>query len=232
MSQPRKRFWKTVTLEVMEDGLYGPALDGRPVRLPKGSVLAVASRALADVLVDEWASIAPKEPFTPDDLPLTRMSGTRIERVAPYMEETRKQLVAYGIDDALCYRSPAQNEQLVGRVLGWAKKHNLHPDATEGLMPLSHPPAYQVGLEALLVSFDADMLAALGVMAPVFGSLLLACAVADGVLTIDQGVALGQADERQQLQKWGHDAEMAQQLAQKENDVRDAMRFLTLAREA
>lgn len=229
MTQPRKRFWKAVTLETMNDGLYGPALDGRPVRLPKGAVLAVASLPLAQALVDEWSAIAPKAAFTPEALPLTRITGTRIERVAPHMEDMCEMLVAYGVDDAICYRSAAQDEQLVGRVLGWAKRHGLHPDATTGIMPLSHPPGYRENLKGLLASLDADRLATLGVMAPVLGSLLLAFAVIDEVLTLEEATALGQADERQQLQKWGHDEELARQLAHKENDIRDAMRFLTLS---
>ncbi|GBQ05402.1 ATP12 family protein [Saccharibacter floricola] len=232
MSQPRKRFWKEVTLDTQKGGLYAPALDGRPVKLPKGTTLAVASKALGQALVKEWQAIEPKAPFTPEELPLTRMSGTRIERVAPYMDEMREQLLAYGLDDALCYRSAAQDEQLVGRVLAWAKHHHaLSPDATTGIMPLSHPQAYQDGLARLLGTLDADTLAALGVIAPVFGSLLLAFAVIYDVLSLEEAVALGQADERYQLKKWGHDAEMAQTLERKEHDIREAMQFLSLVRQ-
>ena len=73
-----------------QDGLFGPELDGRPIRLPKGTVLAVPSRSLGQALVAEWSRIPDNEAFTPEQLPLTRIAGTMIERIRPDLVEARE----------------------------------------------------------------------------------------------------------------------------------------------
>lgn len=231
MSQLKKRFWKDVTLQQVRHKEYAPMLDGRLIKLPKGGVLAVPSSHLAQALAEEWKSIATGEVFSPDMLPLTRITGTLIERVRPHQNETRAVLFEFGLDDALCYRTAAQDELLVGRVLAWANEQGLKPDATTGIMPLNHSAVYKQKLMHFLATLDAYTLAALGVLTPVFSSLLLSLALVHNVLNIKEAIALGQADEAHQLQKWGHDDEFSQQLEQRARDVQDAMRFLTLAQQ-
>ncbi len=232
MAQPRKRFWKSVTLgTVGDDGQQGPLLDGRPIRLPAGGQLAVHSTALAKALVEEWQNIAEGAEFTPDDLTLTRITGSRIERVAPDMAAMRAVLKAYGVDDNLCYRSDAQDDALLERIFSWAQGKGLSPAMTTGLMPLKQPEAYIKRLEQILEGMDADILAALGVMTPILGSLLLPLALLDNVVSFDEAMSLGHADENHQMAEWGHDKELARQLEQKEQDIADALRFFCLVRE-
>ncbi|MFT9331927.1 MAG: ATP12 family protein, partial [Acetobacter persici] len=49
----RKRFWKQASVVPEQDG-FAVLLDGRPVRLPERTVLAVPSRPLAEALAAEW----------------------------------------------------------------------------------------------------------------------------------------------------------------------------------
>ncbi|MDT8870958.1 ATP12 family protein [Komagataeibacter rhaeticus] len=69
----------------MAGGGFGVELDGRGIRLPGGTALVVHSAALADAIAAEWARAGGEKGgnFTPDDLPMTRIAGTMIERVAP-----------------------------------------------------------------------------------------------------------------------------------------------------
>ena len=84
----RKRFWKQVTIVPAGTG-YAVELDGRPVKLPERTTLAVESNALAQALAEEWQA-AGKEAgglFRPEDLPLTRIAGSMLERIPKLMED-------------------------------------------------------------------------------------------------------------------------------------------------
>lgn len=230
MAQFRKRFWKQVTVgPVGEGGLSGPLLDGRPVKLPAGELLAVTSPVLAEALAEEWRQIAEGAQFTPDDLALTRIAGSHIERVLPDRASMENALHAYGIDDNLCYQSAAQDEGVVARIRDWAAEQGLHPAVTDGLMPLTQPEAYGTALKQYLSVLEPVTLAALGVMVPIAGSLLLPLALVHDVISFDEAVQLAHADEYRQLEKWGHDKELAILLEKRNTDIADALRFLHLA---
>ncbi len=230
MAQFRKRFWKQVTVgPVGESGQQGPLLDGRPVKLPAGGLLAVSSPVLAQALADEWQQIAEGAQFTPDDLVLTRITGSYIERILPDRAAMEDVLHAYGIDDNLCYQSDAQDEDVVSRIRAWAAEQGLHPTVTDGLMPLDQPEAYSEALKQYLSGLEPVILGALGVMVPITGSLLLPLALVHDVISFDEAVHLAHADEYRQLEKWGHDKELATLLEKRNTDIADALRFLHLA---
>lgn len=230
MAQFHKRFWKQVTVgPVGEEGQQGPLLDGRPVKLPAGGLLAVTSPVLAQALAEEWKQIAVGAQFTPDDLALTRIAGSYIERILPDRAAMEAALHAYGIDDNLCYQSAAQDERVVARIRDWAAEQGLHPAMTDGLMPLTQPETYKEALKRYLSAREPLILAALGVMVPIMGSLLLPLALVYDVVSFDEAVHLAHADEYRQLEKWGHDKELATLLEKRNTDIADALRFLHLA---
>ena len=63
-----KRFWK-IAEPVQQDGAWGVALDGRPVRTPARALLAVPTEALAAAIAEEWNAVG--EELDPRGLPLT-----------------------------------------------------------------------------------------------------------------------------------------------------------------
>jgi chaperone required for assembly of F1-ATPase len=102
-----RRFWQAVSVLRREDGAYEVRLDGRPIRLPGGGTVAVPARSLADAIAAEWSAIEPRAPFVPTDLPLTRIAGTMIERIAPNPDSVKETLLEYGLSDLLACRDPA-----------------------------------------------------------------------------------------------------------------------------
>ena len=100
-----KRFWRNA--EVVEDGGFGIALDGRRVKTPARAELAVPTRRLAEAVADEWREAG--EQIDPRAMPLTGLANAAIDRVAPDAEAFAAGLAKYGETDLLCYRadSPA-----------------------------------------------------------------------------------------------------------------------------
>nr|WP_294916297.1 ATP12 family protein [uncultured Neokomagataea sp.] len=228
----KRRFWKTVSVqEKHEDGqgiLYMPVLDERPIRLPKGSVLALKQRALADAIAAEWESIG-EGSFQPDELPLTRIAGTMIERIRPDLSVPREALLSFGLDDALCYDGGTE-EPAVKALLAWLDERGVRPVVTTGLMPVTQSEAYVTALTQWLAQCDEAELAVLGVLAQAGGSVLVGYALLEGGLTPEQVAAIITADERKQEAVWGGDKELTATIQTRQNDVRDAVSFLRLSR--
>jgi chaperone required for assembly of F1-ATPase len=232
----RRRFWDQAGVDILADG-FSVQLDGRPVRLPGGTMLRVGSHALAQALAAEWQSAGGGKggEFTPFDLPLTRIAGTMLERIAPDRPATVAVLVAYAGGDLLCYRvrSPAllveRQRQEWDPWLDWLRaRHGISLTVTEGVMPVEQPAAALDGLRAVLESLADGVLAALGVAVPALGSLVLGLALVEGRLTAEQAILCATLDERTQMEMWGHDTQQAERLARLGRDVEDAASFLRL----
>ncbi|MBF0875922.1 ATP12 chaperone protein [Gluconobacter cerevisiae] len=223
-----KRFWKAVSV-VSEGGLFEPRLDGRPIRLPQGRVLAVRSSALADAIAGEWGGIAENASFTPDALPLTRIAGTMIERIAPDPQAARDMLLGLGVDDGLCYCEDGIRP-VAAQVFAWLSGYGIHPNVTDGLMPVVQPEGYLDALAQLLAVRDDLELAVLGVLAQATGSLLLSLAVVGGAVSLVDAVLWANNDEKSQLATWGQDDELVRTMENREKDILDSGLFLTLGR--
>ncbi|MFT8989879.1 MAG: ATP12 family protein [Gluconobacter albidus] len=223
-----KRFWKVVSV-VSENGLFEPRLDGRPIRLPQGRVLAVRSSALAEAIAGEWGGIAENASFTPDALPLTRIAGTMIERIVPDPRAARDMLLGLGVDDGLCYCEDGIGP-VAKQVFAWLSGYGIHPSVTDGLMPVVQQEGYLDALAQLLAGRDDLELAVLGVLAQATGSLLLSLAVVGGAVSLVDTVLWANHDEKSQLATWGQDEELVRTMENREKDILDAGLFLTLGR--
>ena len=234
--RPMKRFWEAALAVPRHEGGYGVVLDGRPLRLPGGSILTTESRPLADAIADEWHKAGGDKggQMSQEDVPLTRLLGAAQERIAPDPRPMVVGVARYGETDLLCYR--AEDHRLAARqaeawqpVLEWAA---LALDAplgiTQGLMPVPQAPTSLAALQAAVARHDAAGLAALGVAVPALGSLVLGLALSLGRLDADEAHRLAMVDELYQEEFWGSDNEAAARRADRLADVRLAARFRAL----
>jgi chaperone required for assembly of F1-ATPase len=230
-----KRFWDDAAVAERPEG-FGVLLDGKPVRLPGGQPLTVAEARLAEAIAAEWAAAGGSKggEMSFGDVPLTRLAGTAQERIAPAPEAMVLGLAKYAETDLLCYR--AEEYRLAERqaaqwqpLLDWAA---LQLDAplrvTTGLMPVRQPEQALAALRRAVAAQDALRLAALGVLVPVLGSLVLGLAVVLGRLPAAEAHQLAILDETHQEEFWGLDAEAAARRAKVATDVALVGRLLSL----
>jgi chaperone required for assembly of F1-ATPase len=232
-----KRFWDRATVDRAPEG-YGVLLDGRPVRLPGGAPLAMESERLAEAVAAEWdaAGGAKGGEMSFNDVPLTRLAGTAQERIAPDPAPVAEGLARYAETDLLCYR--AEDPRLAAiqaeewqPLLDWAvRRHDAFLRVTAGLMPVAQSPDSLAAVRRAVAALGALDLAALGVLVPAFGSVVLGLAVVDGRLDAAEALRLATLDETFQEQFWGTDAEAAARRARVAADVGQAARLLALAR--
>lgn len=233
-----KRFWDQAAAAEQPGG-YGVLLDGRPVRLPGGAPLVVPGAVLAAAIAAEWGAAggARDGEMTYADVPLTRLAGTAQERIAPDPAAMVEGLATYGETDLLCYRDA--DRKLAAKqaaewqpLLDWAALQLDAPLAvTTGVVHVAQPPQALAALRAAVAALAPLELAALGVLVPALGSLVLALAVVKGRLSAEEAFHLATLDERHQEEFWGTDAEAAARREKMRAEVTLAGRLLALLKE-
>jgi len=206
-----KRFYKTAEV-VAETGRFAIALDGKPVRTPRGHALAVPSAALAEAVAAEW--LAQGDTIRPTAMTLTSIANTAIDRIGPNRAAMEEQLLRFAETDMLCYRADqpielAERQQATWQpVLDWAEaRFGASLATTSSVLPIVQPADAQVALAEALAAYDEFRLAALSAAVGAMGSLILGLALAEARLTAEEAFALAQLEESYQNEKWGEDAE-------------------------
>ena len=223
-----KRFWKMT--EVAEvDGGYEIRLDGRPVRTPFKNALHLPTRALAELLAEEWE--AQSSTIDPNTMPATRTANSAIEKVAPQRDAVIEHLASYGETDLLCYRadSPeglaARQSEVWDPWLAWAKgTYQADLAITRGILPVAQPKDAIHALTAPMRSMDPFALAAFHDLVSLPGSLVLGLAVAVDAAKPETIWQAARLDELWQIEQWGLDEEAEAVNAHKYQAFTDALK--------
>lgn len=234
-----KRFWDQADAVANGDA-WSVILDGKPVQMPGGGPLSLPTQALARGVAAEWQAAGGTKggEMSYADLPLTRLAGTAQERIAPDPGPVVLELARYGESDLLCYRADAPLS-LVERQhaqwqpwLDWAERtHGAALKVTTGIVHVRQDESALALLATAVALIDAYRLAALGILVPSFGSLVLGLAVADGALAASEAHEIATVDERHQAEFWGWDHEAETRIARIAEDVAAAGRFMDLCAE-
>ncbi|WP_338424325.1 ATP12 family chaperone protein [Sphingopyxis kveilinensis] len=227
-----KRFWKEAAV-VEENGGWGIALDGRPVRTPQRAPLAVANPALAEAIAAEWRDVG--ETIDPAAMPMTGLTNAAIDLTAPDVAAFAAPVAAYAQSDLLCYRdardAALQAEQAAAwnPLLAWAEGHyGIEFTLTQGVLPVDQPEATIAALQAAVRALDHWQITALTPLVTIGGSLVAGLALLENSFDADalwQAVSL---DELYQERRWGADSEAQKARAAKQRDWDNAARFLKL----
>ena len=231
-----KRVYKTVAVEPRDDG-HAVTLDGRGAKTPGRKPLALPNAALAEAVAAEWDAQA--DDIVPETMPMTRLATVALDVVAPRRASVIDEIVGIGASDLVCYRADApaalaarQHEVWQPLIDGLAARHGVHLSVTQGVIPIVQPAEALDALRVVVAGHHDMALAALHTLATVLGSLVIALAVADGILDADTAWAASRIDEDHQTERWGEDAEAADVRRKRHGDVIAAARFLELGRGA
>jgi chaperone required for assembly of F1-ATPase len=231
-----KRFWNQAACVAENDG-FAIHLDGKPVRLPTGAALRVATRELGEALAAEWQAAGGEQggEMSWEDVPLTRLTGTAAERIAPDPAATIAAIAKYAETDLLCYR--AEDDALAERQdaawqpwLDWAHaRFGADLRATRGIMPVRQSPESLAALHQAVAALSPVALSALGVLVPALGSCVLGLAVVQGALEPAAAHRLAVLDELFQEERWGLDWEAEERREKVAADLVLAARLAALS---
>lgn len=229
-----KRFYKDAAVLAV-DGGFGVALDGKPVRTPARATLALPNAALAEAVAGEWRAQAPE--IVMAAMPLTRLAGAAIDRVAVDREAVTDETAGFGGSDLLCYWAeyPVELQRRQAEtwrpLLDWsARALGASLAVTEGIVPVTQQESALAQLRAAVAAYDHWMLAALQAATTVTGSLVLGLALAHGEIGAARAWAASRLDHDFQTEKWGEDAEAAEAAAGLRAELEAAARFMDLLR--
>ena len=226
-----KRFFKQASATAAN----GIELDGRPVRTPGRHLLAVPTLALAEAIAGEWNDQGDK--IDPTTMPLTGLANAAIERIAPDRETFARGLAAYGESDLLCYRAETP-DRLVERqarhwdpILAWARRrYDVDFETVCGIMHRPQAKATVDQLAQAVLARNEFELAGLSSLVTISGSLVIALALAEGAIPLDDAWQAAALDELWQAEQWGEDKEAATALAARKRDFEAGYRFIELLR--
>ncbi|WP_338663789.1 ATP12 family protein [Pararoseomonas sp. SCSIO 73927] len=232
-----KRFWEEAAVQPVDAG-WGIALDGKPLRLPGGTTLHLPGRALAEAVAAEWHAAGGEKggEMSMEEVPLTRLVGTAVDRIAPDPAPSAAAIAEYGESDLLCYRAEdyrlaaleAENWQ---PLLDWAALHHDAPlHVAKGIAHVAQPPSSLRALHAAVAAHSPFGLSALGIAVPALGSLVLGLALSAGRIDAAEAHRLATLDETYQESFWGTDPEAEARRARIAADVALAARLLELSR--
>lgn len=212
-----RRFYRTVSVEGAEGG-FGIRLDGRSPRSPGGKALTLPTRALAEMIAEEWA--AQSDTINYASMPATRLAHTALDVVARSRRESIEGVTRYAGADLLCYFAEGPGS-LVRRqevswlpLLEWAQStHGLALIRAVGILHQEQPAQSLAALIADLEPLDDFTLGGLAFAAALFGSAVLALALRAGRVNAEEAMAAARLDEIFQEERWGVDGEAAARTA-------------------
>jgi chaperone required for assembly of F1-ATPase len=228
-----KRFYENAEIAEREGG-FVLALDGRPARTPAKALVKVATRRLAEAIVEEWNN--QRDTIDPATMPITRIVNSAIDGVSREASAVAADIVRYAGSDLLSYRA-GEPEGLAQRqheawdpILAWAGT-DLGAALAVGTGVI-FVPQHAGALDAVaraVAPLDPVRLAALHVVTTLTGSAVLALAVARGRLEPEAAWAAAHIDEDYQAELWGADEEAQERRAARWREMEAASRILELA---
>jgi chaperone required for assembly of F1-ATPase len=228
-----RRFYKEAEAAPVPGEGHRLLLDGRPVRTPAKALLTVPRAGLANAIAAEWQGQG--ETLDPRSMPLTGLANAAIDRVAPDREAFAAALARYGETDLLCYRAEGP-AKLVGRqqtlwdpILAWARqRYDIELRVVTGVLHQPQPPEAVSRIARAVAARDAFELAGLSPLVTVGGSALIALALHERAIELEEAWAAASLDDQWQLDQWGEDKEARLALENRRQDFEAGLRFLEL----
>lgn len=221
------------------DGSFGVALDGKALKTPAGTEIAVTRRALADAMVAEWRECVPRGKAPKIDfnkLPMTRIVGTALDRIPLKRDAIIDELIAYAETELLCFRAEAPTALVERQARIWQPLLDWLALSYDAPLLVSHaiaapdqPKASLAALRKTLAAMDDLKLAGIGVAVAVTGSLVVSLALADGRIDANGAFDAAELDASFQIERWGEDSESALRRAGVRAELIVAERFFGLA---
>jgi chaperone required for assembly of F1-ATPase len=227
-----KRFYKDVAWRRAGDG-FEVTLDDRPVRTPRRCPVNVPSEPLAQAIAGEWDEQT--DEIRPDNMPLTRLVTTALDRVASQRQQVLDDLCGYGASDLVCYRAETPVElverqtELWQPLVDWVRyRYDVALTVTSGVIPVTQAETAMATLAMALHPLSDLELMALHAVTTATGSLAIGLAVLEGEVAGNTAWTAGLADELYMFEVWGEDAEAKRRHDRLLRDILAAERLLRL----
>jgi chaperone required for assembly of F1-ATPase len=208
-----RRFYAAAASGPAEGG-FAVLLDGRAAGTPGGRRLVLPTAALAELVAAEWAAQGEKIAF--ERMEATRLAFTAIDRTSSARAAVAGEVARYAGTDLLCYlagepQALAEREAAAwGPWLAWAEAElGVRLKLSVGIAPVVQDEAALETVGTLAAAMDDFSLSGLAAATALYGSAVLAFALARGAVDAVEAFEVSRLDEAFQEERWGVDAEAA-----------------------
>jgi chaperone required for assembly of F1-ATPase len=182
----------------------------------------------------EWENQAEK--IDPHTMPITRLSNTALDRVAPDCARIVGEIVEFAGSDLVCYRAD-KPQGLVERqarawqpVLDWSRAVLAAEFvATEGVVHVKQPDSALEAARAYFAQKSPWSLTAIHNITTLTGSALIAAMACAGEIPASEAWAAAHVDEDWQIEQWGWDEEARHRRNHRRREFDNCLRFCELA---
>jgi chaperone required for assembly of F1-ATPase len=230
----RSRFYTDVSVVSHSQG-FTVLLDGKPIHTPAGAELLLPTPALADAVAEEWR--AQGEKVRPETMFLTKLANTAIDRIAVHRRTVIAQIVSFARSDVLCYRAEgpealvALQRRVWDPILDWAReRYGVILLCGAGIGFVEQQQESLDALERAIDDYDSFALSGLQAAAALLGSAVIALALAEQKLSVQEAFAAAELDENFQADQWGRDFEAEKRRANNQAELEAIDRFLRAVR--
>ncbi len=210
-------------------------LDNKHFTTRSGHKVTVPTQALADVILTE---LQQDKAMHLREAPMARLAYSACDAGDEDIARWQAELLRYFATDTLCYRMPegdpisAEQIRSWNPVVDWAKmRYDCAIFTTHAIAPIQQPTETQQRITQCVQSFSPYELVGVLRLSESFDSLLLALAVFENHMSVDQGFELSQLESTLQEVKWGADSESSAKRAAKLEDARETLKWLQLLRD-
>jgi chaperone required for assembly of F1-ATPase len=227
-----KRFYKDASAGTHE-GALTVLLDGRPVRTPKRTLLAMPTAGLAEAVAGEWRDQV--DEIVPTSMPLTQLVSTALDRIAPQMDAVVTEVVRFAETDLVCYRAETPESLVLAEHTAWSplvvwleQTFGARLAVTSGIQPIPQPAESLAKIRTEIARFDAMRLAALSSATAVSGSVVIGLALAHNHITGAEAADAAHVDEMHQMERWGREQDAETHMLLRRAELLAVERFLAL----
>lgn len=206
-----KRFYSDVKVAGQDDH-WAIHLDGKPLRTPEKRQLVLPTKALAEVIAEEWRGQG--ERIDLQSMFNTRLVNVALDRTPATRGELGREAARYANTDLVCHLAdgPAalreRQEAAWAPMRDWAAKEMGVKLATvEGIIAIAQPEESVEAVRVHASGLDDFRLTALVHAVALLGSAVLGLAVERRRITAVEAFDISRIDEIYQAEKWGEDAE-------------------------
>jgi len=236
-SRSTKRFYDSVSIASGGPNSYEILLDEKKLKTPSGNVLSVPNHSLAVAVATEWES--QRENVTPASMHLTSLCCTACDNPNRKTKvDLAQDFMQYIEADTLCYRVEfpsemvALQEGLWDPLLEWfCRTYDVSITSTQSIIGPTVPEATIDKLTQHMISQSQEALYGFVFAVESLKSVVLALAVMDGRVGVEEAVNLSRLEVDYQTKQWGnvewhHDVEKFDTQAR----VAASVLFVTLIR--
>lgn len=227
-----KRFYKKVEA-IQNNEYFVVQLDARSIKTPGMNTVELPTLKLAEILAREWD--AQEKEINPMTMPATRLVNTAIDGITSDPQAIMEDIVKFAGSDLLCYRADNPAGLVENQIKHWDPIIDWASEDLGANFELAEGVLHTVQPKEALAVFGTHLkrhnhpiaLAALHTFTSLTGSAIIALALAEGEIELEQAWTAAHVDEDWQISLWGPDFDAEARREKRLLDMKSAHEVFT-----